>query len=85
MCAYRPAAPTPPDLSHFEEAVSKAEAALAKWLAAAQADEVDPEDFRPVLDARRAELEAARNVFAEEREKVGPTTSEVRCRMSGGR
>jgi DNA invertase Pin-like site-specific DNA recombinase len=71
MCAYRPAAPTPPDLSHFEEAVSKAEAGLARWLEAAQADEVDPEDFRPVLDARRAQLEAAKNVLVDEREKVG--------------
>jgi DNA invertase Pin-like site-specific DNA recombinase len=71
LCAYRPSAPTPPDLSHFEESVARAEAALAKWQAQAAADEVDPEDFRPVLDARKRDLEAAETVLAEARHAAG--------------
>lgn len=69
--AYRPAAPTPPDLTPFEQAVALAKAKLADWQEAALAGDVDPGKFAPVLAAREAELEQAQERLAEARRSAG--------------
>lgn len=69
--AHRPAAPTPPDLTPFEDAVLGAKAALEKWRAAAEAGTVEPEEFGSAIAARKLELEAAEAALYEAREKAG--------------
>jgi hypothetical protein len=69
--AYRPAAPSPPDLEPYERAVTIARAGVARWQEAAVAGTVEPDAFGPAIAARKSELEAAETALFTAREAAG--------------
>jgi DNA invertase Pin-like site-specific DNA recombinase len=69
--AYRPAAPTPADLTAFEQAVALAKAGEAKWEEAVTSGEFDPATALKGHAAAKARREEAEEKLAERRAAAG--------------